>query len=129
MDKQVVGPRRWMIDLQLQKGRLGTQHGYRWLVGGAWGSSFLNCFYFSVKWGLRSSAESLEEVLEVCGWRRKYDQVVWEREWTRTWARPAGSTRSHLRLLVMELKWDIWPCGCKWSKSPIPPGLDAVEWV
>lgn len=32
----------------------------------------------------------------------------WEKEWTRTWARPVGSTRIPLRLMVMELKWDIW---------------------
>lgn len=28
----------------------------------------------------------------------------WEREGTRTWARLVGSTRTHLRLMVMELK-------------------------
>lgn len=51
----------------------------------------------------------------------------WEKEWTRTWARPVGSTRIPLRLMVMELKWDIRPRGCKWSKSWIPPGLGGIE--
>lgn len=61
-----------MTDLRLQKGRLGSQVGYRLL----WKFFFLNYFCFSVKWGWRSLAETLEEVWKVYRWRRKYDQVV-----------------------------------------------------
>ena len=37
--------------------------GWRWALG----EVLCNCFFFSVKWESRSSAESLEEVLEVYG--------------------------------------------------------------
>lgn len=63
----------------------------------------------------------MEEVLEVYGWWRKYDQVIGvaEGKGLRTGARPAGQHRDPLEAPGHGVKVSA---GAKWSKSWIPPG-------